>query len=171
MAKAGRLQLNPHAWLNDPRISMCRPASRAVWLALLWAMRHQGTRSICCTAQGLSQVARCNAKELIDAAHDLQRCNVTNVDFSGNTIAFEYRLPCVDRVADADWRVIRSRILKRDGRKCRYCRKPANSVDHVIPHSRGGSDNDDNLVASCHSCNSRKKDRTPREARMVLLGG
>lgn len=107
---------------------------------------------------------------LIKAANDLRKCNVTNVEFDGDTIAFEYRLPSVDRLKDGDWRLIRSRILKRDGHRCRYCRKQATSVDHVIPHSRGGSDNDDNLVASCRSCNSRKKDRTPREARMVLRG-
>ena len=170
MAKRRTLKLNPHAWLNDPRISKCQPASRAVWLALLWAMRNQGERRICCTAIGLSRVARCSENEVVEAARDLRRCEVTNVEFVGNTIAFDYRLPSVDRLPDADWRVIRIRILKRDGHKCRYCRKRANSVDHVTPHSRGGSDNDENLVACCRSCNSRKKDRTPREAKMVLHG-
>lgn len=30
------------------------------------------------------------------------------------------------------------------------------TVDHVIPVSRGGSHDLDNLVLACHNCNSRK---------------
>ena len=37
--------------------------------------------------------------------------------------------------------------------------------DHVIPRSRGGSDNAENLVLSCNGCNSSKGARTPEEWR------
>ncbi len=64
------------------------------------------------------------------------------------------------------------KVLARDGERCRYCGCPCPddlSIDHVFPRSRGGSDKPANLVVACFSCNSRKNDRTPEEARMPLL--
>lgn len=62
-------------------------------------------------------------------------------------------------------------VLLRDDYKCAYCAAPGGSamtVDHVVPKSRGGSSAWENLVACCSPCNSRKRDRTPEEARMPL---
>jgi 5-methylcytosine-specific restriction endonuclease McrA len=69
-------------------------------------------------------------------------------------------------------RIILSRknILRRDSHRCQYCGRgdlPL-TVDHVIPISRGGEDTWENLVCACVSCNNRKSDRTPDEARMPL---
>lgn len=64
----------------------------------------------------------------------------------------------------------KQRILDRDGGRCRYCgRSGAMTVDHVVPRSKGGSDADRNLVAACGGCNTKKRDRTPEDAGMVLL--
>lgn len=48
---------------------------------------------------------------------------------------------------------------------CHYCARDDAplTVDHVIPVSRGGSDDISNLVAACRSCNSKKNRRTPAE--------
>lgn len=44
------------------------------------------------------------------------------------------------------------------GGRCAYCaRKGAADLEHVIPMSLGGSDAIDNIVPSCRSCNSRKR--------------
>jgi 5-methylcytosine-specific restriction endonuclease McrA len=52
---------------------------------------------------------------------------------------------------------------------CRYCGSLDRlTLDHVLPVSRGGEDTRENLVVACKSCNSRKKDRTPAEAGMVI---
>ncbi|WP_022873615.1 HNH endonuclease [Nesterenkonia alba] len=51
-------------------------------------------------------------------------------------------------------------ILRRDRRACAYCGKPAATVDHVIPRSRGGDSSWENLVACCGPCNVRKGDKT-----------
>lgn len=41
--------------------------------------------------------------------------------------------------------------------KCAYCRmKPAETIDHVHPLTKGGSNNPNNLVPACFSCNSSK---------------
>ena len=41
-------------------------------------------------------------------------------------------------------------ISERDNFTCQYCGASAQSVDHVIPKSKGGTGNWDNLVACCH---------------------
>lgn len=58
------------------------------------------------------------------------------------------------------WFRIRADILARDSRRCFYCGEQANSVDHLHPYSRGGTEAPSNLVAACQPCNSRKKDKT-----------
>lgn len=65
--------------------------------------------------------------------------------------------------------VTRGRILLRDKRMCGYCAKRGDTMDHVLPRSRGGQDTWENLIACCASCNQRKADRTPVEAGMKLL--
>lgn len=72
------------------------------------------------------------------------------------------------------WRHRRGRLctksaIKARDRMCAYCRGPAETVDHIIPRSRGGGLTWDNAVAACLKCNHRKADRTPEEAGMVLL--
>ena len=60
---------------------------------------------------------------------------------------------------DNRWKKLRVRILQRDSYTCAYCGDVANEVDHIIPLKRGGSDDSDNLVACCRTCNIRKKDQ------------
>jgi len=61
----------------------------------------------------------------------------------------------------------KSAIKARD-KACAYCGGHAETVDHIIPRSRGGTLTWDNAVAACQRCNHRKADRTPEEAGMVL---
>jgi 5-methylcytosine-specific restriction endonuclease McrA len=58
-------------------------------------------------------------------------------------------------------------IKARDG-ACAYCGGHAETVDHVVPRSRGGLLTWENAVAACVRCNHRKADRTPAEAGMRL---
>jgi 5-methylcytosine-specific restriction endonuclease McrA len=53
----------------------------------------------------------------------------------------------------------RAGVLRRDGRRCGYCGRRADTIDHVVPRSRGGPHTWDNCVAACRSCNSRKADK------------
>lgn len=62
----------------------------------------------------------------------------------------------------------KSAIKARDGR-CAYCGGRAETVDHIVPRSRGGRMTWDNAVAACVRCNHRKSNRTPAEAGMTLL--
>lgn len=60
-------------------------------------------------------------------------------------------------------------VLERDRRRCGYCGGVAATIDHILPRSRGGPNDWRNTVAACATCNGRKGDRTPEEARMPLL--
>lgn len=74
-------------------------------------------------------------------------------------------------------RPIRTKVYERDGHACVYCGRGEGehapteaasdgelSVDHVIPVTRGGSNEISNLVTACVPCNNFKNNRTPEEA-------
>lgn len=52
---------------------------------------------------------------------------------------------------------------------CPYCNKnKPNTLDHVIPLTRGGTNNIDNLLPVCVNCNSKKGDKLLVEWRPML---
>ena len=59
----------------------------------------------------------------------------------------------------------RFNVFLRDGFCCQYCDKPflANDLtfDHVIPRSRGGKTNWENVVTACTKCNLQKANKMP----------
>lgn len=59
--------------------------------------------------------------------------------------------------------------IKARDKVCAYCGGHAETVDHIVPRSRGGALTWENAVAACLKCNHRKADRTPEEAGMTLL--
>jgi 5-methylcytosine-specific restriction endonuclease McrA len=67
----------------------------------------------------------------------------------------------------------RRNIFARDENRCQYCGEgfPSSelSLDHVLPLSRGGLTNWENVVCACTHCNKRKGGRTPAEAGMTLV--
>jgi 5-methylcytosine-specific restriction endonuclease McrA len=62
----------------------------------------------------------------------------------------------------------RRAVFARDGGRCQYCAAPAESIDHVVPRSRGGQHVWENVVAACRACNTRKRDRMLSETPMAL---
>ena len=55
---------------------------------------------------------------------------------------------------------LRFEILRRDGFTCQYCGKTATDkeleIDHLVPFSKGGSNDEGNLITSCKECNRGK---------------
>ena len=64
--------------------------------------------------------------------------------------------------------VTRRAVFGRDGHRCQYCGSAAESIDHIVPRSRGGDHTWENVVACCRSCNIRKGDRLPGEGGFSL---
>lgn len=53
----------------------------------------------------------------------------------------------------------KKRIAANQGYKCKHCRETFGTVyhiDHIKPHSEGGSDRDSNLQALCPNCHAEK---------------
>lgn len=54
-------------------------------------------------------------------------------------------------------------VVARDNKECCYCGGFADTIDHVIPTSRGGGHKWTNVVAACSRCNSTKSDKLLEE--------
>lgn len=66
----------------------------------------------------------------------------------------------------------RRNVFKRDRFACQYCGEQPGTeeltIDHVVPRAQGGVSSWTNCVLACVSCNHRKADRTPSQAKMPL---
>jgi 5-methylcytosine-specific restriction endonuclease McrA len=73
-----------------------------------------------------------------------------------------------DTLTDLEWEA----ILRASGYRCAYCGRDNRGRtfhrEHVIPASRGGAYSAENIVPSCHSCNSRKNNKTGDEFLALL---
>jgi len=78
-----------------------------------------------------------------------------------------------DRMLMQEMKFNRQNLLERDDFRCQYCGKnfPVKelNMDHVVPRDRGGRTSWENVVISCIKCNSKKSNRSPKEAGMRLL--
>lgn len=59
-------------------------------------------------------------------------------------------------------------VLARDAHACQYCGARAETIDHVVPRSRGGLHTWENVVAACRPCNLRKGSRLLDETSLCL---
>jgi 5-methylcytosine-specific restriction endonuclease McrA len=68
-------------------------------------------------------------------------------------------------------------LFARDGYRCQYCGRPAHELkpretltrDHLVPLSRGGTNEWTNVVTACSACNTRKSNHLPSEVGMFPL--
>lgn len=102
---------------------------------------------------------------------------IANVEAQAiRTVSREYQMPSIIRLhhyVQMPYRggvtLSRQNVFKRDTHQCQYCGSEKDlTLDHVMPRSRGGKTSWDNLITACKSCNSRKGDLTPEEAKMPL---
>lgn len=65
------------------------------------------------------------------------------------------------RIAPPNWKKTRKLIFERDAFTCQYCGAKDSKLecDHVLPVSKGGSDDFSNLVTACSRCNRSKRDK------------
>jgi 5-methylcytosine-specific restriction endonuclease McrA len=99
-------------------------------------------------------------------------------DFNLTSMSITIKCPAVVRLLDyvngKHYRVKFSRVnvFSRDKFSCQYCGvQPGTSgltYDHVLPRSKGGKTVWENIVTCCITCNAKKADRTPAEAKMLL---
>lgn len=67
------------------------------------------------------------------------------------------------------WQRIKRRIIRRDGGVCHLCgQQGADTADHLVPFSQGGSDAPANLKAAHVDCNRRRGARSVEVARAEI---
>jgi hypothetical protein len=161
--------------LGDPKLAMLSDAQFRVWVNLLCLASTQNERGMivgygdkllaALVAHGDQQLVRETLRELEDL-------RIVAVDGEGDEwligfIHFESRQrPLQDgRPQPAQWKELRAAVFARDDYTCQYCGARGVSLhcDHVIPVSRGGPNDLDNLVTACKRCNQAKYNRTPEE--------
>ncbi len=80
---------------------------------------------------------------------------------------------CRHRTLDPAPALSNATLFARDRHLCLYCgnhfHRHELTRDHVLPVSKGGRDEWENVVAACTHCNMRKGNRTPQQAHMPLL--
>ncbi len=98
-----------------------------------------------------------------DDGHQLHSARLVLPSPSVIRLRYVVRVPYARRTS-----MSRRALFSRDDYCCQYCGGFADSLDHVVPRSRGGQHTWENVAAACRPCNLRKRDRTPAEAGMTL---
>lgn len=93
-------------------------------------------------------------------------------------VTVNYKIPKIikltvyDRLPYQQVKFSRARIYQRDKYTCQYCGKQPGSeglnLDHVTPRCQGGMTTWENVVCACIECNTKKADKTPKQAKMRL---
>jgi len=73
----------------------------------------------------------------------------------------KFILARLENIDLALWESTRKRIFERDNYTCKYCKVRGGilEIDHIIPISKCGGNQDENLTTSCRRCNRQKKDK------------
>ena len=84
-----------------------------------------------------------------------------------NRDAEQRRGSSTERGYDRRWQRLREMVLKEEP-LCRYCKArglivASDTVDHMTPKARGGTDDRGNLCGACEHCNYSKGDKTAEE--------
>ena len=76
------------------------------------------------------------------------------------------------KIPNRIYRLSKKNVFARDNWTCQYCKSKVSdtsgTIDHVVPRAKGGESSWENLVTSCKTCNTKKGNKTPSEAGMVL---
>jgi 5-methylcytosine-specific restriction endonuclease McrA len=139
-------------------------------------------RALCLLFQGHAQVVHGEGKDYttldFDGWRDFSVRNPQSLN-AIRTISFRIHVPKVillvffDRMPRKEVKFTRHNVFERDKHQCQYCGEVMDrhdlNLDHIIPRDRGGTTTWENIVCSCIECNTKKGNRTPREAGMRLL--
>ncbi len=81
------LQFEPGDWMKDPRLSMCSPATRGIWIDAICAM-HSSDRSgsLTGTPDQLARVLRCTPSEVLSAIGEIESTKTADVRRSNGLV-------------------------------------------------------------------------------------
>lgn len=115
------------------------------------------------TRRALLLVLQAKAELLVGTGHVFHSARMSLSEPSVVRLRYFVRVPHQAHVA-----LNRRSVFARDGQRCQYCGAQAESIDHIVPKSRGGQHAWDNVVAACRRCNARKRDHFLEDTGMKL---
>lgn len=115
------------------------------------------------TRRALLLVLQSKAELLVGTGRVFHSARVSLSEPSVVRLCYFVRVPHQAHVA-----LNRRSIFARDGHRCQYCGGQAESIDHIVPKSKGGPHAWDNVVAACRRCNARKRDHYLEDSGMKL---
>jgi 5-methylcytosine-specific restriction endonuclease McrA len=119
--------------------------------------------SVVATRRALVLVLADKAETLHEAATRFRSERLEMAAPSVVRLRYHVKVPYRRRAA-----LSRAGVFVRDGHRCQYCGGRAESIDHVIPRSRGGEHAWENVVAACRPCNANKRDRLLEQTSLRL---
>lgn len=67
--------------------------------------------------------------------------------------------------------IVRQRILKKYDFQCHYCKSTKDlEVYHIIPLSKGGKEDEDNMQILCKKCNRSKSNKLDIDQFIIIVG-
>lgn len=119
-----------------------------------------GRRNICSTCEG-RQAYKSNPKQRIAAVRKYQEAHPEkHLEHKRAANRRRHGKKMEGRgVSVEEYRAIMAVF----GGLCVYCADSAETMDHVIPLSRGGKHESENLVPACKKCNFEKHNKTPSQ--------
>lgn len=190
MAKAPAFQWYVKDWLSDPQLRMASHASKGIWIDMICFMWDAPARGeLTGTADQLRRLVGATEIDFDRFCSEAGTLDFCTYEQEGEYILIRNRRmyrEAVDRAGNRErqkrfrekgggipenWTMRRVEILRRDEHMCAYCGKHATTVDHILPKSKGGGEEDNNLVACCKSCNQIKNNRSLEEAKFTFWKG
>lgn len=124
------LQFYTSDWRNDPKLSMCKPSTRGIWIDALSAMHDDGrSGTLSGTLCQLTRVLRCSESELHDALDDLTATGAADVERRNGIVTLVNRRMSREAKERAANKIRQER--HRDGKACHD-----NNNGAVTPPSR-----------------------------------
>jgi 5-methylcytosine-specific restriction endonuclease McrA len=86
-------------------------------------------------------------------------------------VGIEMTLHSQRKSNSSQWKKIRMMILTRDQWTCQWCGAHGTTADHILPVSKGGTDELENLVCACKKCNFSRQDKMISEMGAGFFAG
>lgn len=139
--------------------------TKEVGIFMLWAMEYASSGRLPYHAPELRRIARMRTNARLPDEYSILRL----FDIDGDELTPK---PDIFKVSSRGSNKrqalpasIRKFIHERDEYRCVYCGKDEApfQIDHIMPVSRGGGDEIENLCLACPDCNLSKRDKTVEE--------
>lgn len=173
--------------VNDPKVQMLPPKLFKLWVNLLCIASKNGG-ILPDSMDQLGFILHMKGDDVAVQLGELQEAGlfddtedeyVTPHNWNGRQFKSDTSADRVERYRDkrrasglptlGDYSKFRPDLIKRDGERCVYCLNDVKLVvDHMIPITLGGTDDEDNLALACKTCNAGKAGRTPELAGLLI---